>query len=114
MKRWNGHDFRRELTFLVQKVNQRVVKYLHAYQVLKIEWMNGYVIIFCTTGVNRYEIIIAPQCYKALNDFVDFFSTALFKQKYTKAWFRPKILDPGHLKKLKRKLYTELSLQYKK
>lgn len=71
-------------------------------------------IIFCTTRVIRYEIFIVPQCYKALNDLLDFFSTALFKQKYTKAWFRPKILDPGHLKKLKRKLYTELSLQYKK
>lgn len=43
-----------------------------------------------------------------------FFSTALFKQKHTEAWFRPNILDPGHLKKLKRKLYTELSPQYKK
>lgn len=72
-------------------------------------------IIVCTTRVIRYEIFIVPQCDKALNDFVDFFFfTALFKQKYTKAWFRPNIPDPGNLKKLKRKLYTELSLQYKK
>lgn len=71
-------------------------------------------IIFCTTRVIRYEIFIVPQCDKALNNIVDiFFSTALFKQKHTEAWFRPNILDPGHLKKLKRKLYTELSLQYK-
>lgn len=42
-------------------------------------------IIFCTTRVIRYEIFIVPQCYKALNDLLDFFSTALFKQKYTKA-----------------------------
>lgn len=30
LKRWNGHDSWRELTFLVQMVNQRVFKYLHA------------------------------------------------------------------------------------